>query len=226
MITGVSVGSTIVEIAATDLAANSATRTVAVTVIPPMLATPTLNDSSNSGSNADNITNQTNLTFSVNDVQPNAIVTAMATPVGSSTQMTEATFTVNTSGNYTVELGLSEGVWNVIAIQTVAGIPSTSTDANTLRVTVDTTAPVFRSDAPTPAMVLGMGASADGYHNANDNSFSNPAPVALPITAWRTDDATARVTHSVIGTNDTPCPNAMERTPLKTRRRARGSSSI
>ena len=171
MITGVSVGRAVVEIAATDLAANETTRTTAVTVIPPSLR-PDLDAADDTGSmDDDNITNQTeDLTFSVDDVQPNATVTAIATLVGSSTQMTEATFTDEGGGRYTVELALSEGVWDVIAIQTVAGIPSTSTDANILRVTVDTTAPSFVGGSPTDISDLGT-RSRDGYHNEDDNSF-------------------------------------------------------
>ena len=144
----------------------------------------------------DNITNQTDLIFSVNDVQPNADVTVTATLEGSS-QTIESTFTDDGSRDYTVELALSEGVWNVIAIQTVANIPSTA--GEDLFVTVDTTVPSFLEGSPTD--VSELGASADRYHNFADEAAA--PELVLEISAWQTDDATARVTHSVIGTNST-----------------------
>ena len=64
---------------ATDRDGDDDTTEFSITVIPPMLAAPTLNDSSNSGDNDDSITNQTDLTFNGSDALSDAVITVTAT---------------------------------------------------------------------------------------------------------------------------------------------------
>ena len=142
-IRGVGVGSTEVEITATDVAGNDTTREVEVTVIPPMLAVPTLNDSSNSGSKDDNITNRTNLTFNGSNALSGAVVTVTATRAGQPSVSGQGT--VDTSRGYTVDLTLRrDGEWLVTAVQTLNG--ESSEPSGELEITIDTTDPeIIRS---------------------------------------------------------------------------------
>ena len=138
-IDALSVGTATITITATDVAGNPSNQSFTVTtrIRPPSLLAPDLDDDSNSGSNADNVTNLTNLTFNGSDALSDAAVTVKAT--SSSQPPVTGTGTVDTSGNYAVDLTLSEGVWDVVATQTVQG--QTSSNSPSLTVTVDTTRP-------------------------------------------------------------------------------------
>ena len=166
-------------------------QTFTITVIPPPLEAPTLDPNDDTGSaDDDDITNQTmELTFTGSNALPGAVITVTATPEDSSSQMTEATFTVRADGNYGVDLTLSEGVWDVTAIQTVNGVSSTTEGA--LEVTVDRTAPTTSGPIPSATVVL------DGDTVEVDNLsqyFSDETGLEFERNSRDEDVATAEVT--------------------------------
>ncbi len=114
-------------------------------------ATPTLDLLAGSDSNidTDDVTNVTDLTFRVGNVEDGATVTILSgsTVIGTGTA---SGTTIDITTNNLAALG--EGVYSLTAVQTVGGLDSLASDV--LEVTFDTTDPAdFTSTAPTTGIV-------------------------------------------------------------------------